>query len=206
MDWTSYLFSFEGRINRAKYWLAGLVIVCGMIVLAGMVLAAGLAFRWSTSFGYSIDDIFGIVDPNTYRSLSWSRLPLTAVKMAGTVLFVWIYVAASIKRLHDRDKSAWWMLPYFVLPGLCNQFADRLPDSYWCLVLTVPMALSYLCGLIEIGFLPGTRYPNQYGPNPLGKTQGRPRNDRGSAWRGTQGWDQHSELEFVPHKAGPSAG
>src|ERR1700743_2915237 len=100
MDWTSYLFSFEGRINRAKYWLAGLVIVCGMIVLAGLVLGAGLAFRWGTSLRYSIDDIFGIVDPNPYRSLSWSRLPLTAVKMAGTVLFVWIYVAASIKRLH----------------------------------------------------------------------------------------------------------
>jgi uncharacterized membrane protein YhaH (DUF805 family) len=26
MDWTWYLFGFKGRINRAKYWLAGLVI------------------------------------------------------------------------------------------------------------------------------------------------------------------------------------
>ena len=31
MDWTRYLFSFEGRINRAKYWFATLIILCWMI-------------------------------------------------------------------------------------------------------------------------------------------------------------------------------
>ena len=29
MDWTWYLFSFDGRINRAKFWLAGLVMLSG---------------------------------------------------------------------------------------------------------------------------------------------------------------------------------
>ena len=28
MDWVWYLFRFDGRINRAKYWLAGLIMVC----------------------------------------------------------------------------------------------------------------------------------------------------------------------------------
>ena len=26
MDWTWYLFRFDGRINRAKLWLGGLVM------------------------------------------------------------------------------------------------------------------------------------------------------------------------------------
>ena len=34
MDWTWYLFSFNGRINRAKMWLAVLVILCWMIFWA----------------------------------------------------------------------------------------------------------------------------------------------------------------------------
>ena len=34
MDWTWYLFGFKGRINRAKYWLAGLIIGCWMLLLA----------------------------------------------------------------------------------------------------------------------------------------------------------------------------
>jgi hypothetical protein len=61
----------------------------------------------------------------------------------------------------------------------------------------------YIWGFIELAFLRGTSYPNRYGPNPLGKTHVRQGGDSGS--RSTQGWDQHSELEMVPHKAGPPA-
>jgi len=42
MDWTWYLFRFKGRINRAKYWLAALIIVCWMIFLSALTLAAGI--------------------------------------------------------------------------------------------------------------------------------------------------------------------
>ena len=40
MDWTWYLFGFKGRINRAKYWLAGLVILSFMMVFAALVYLA----------------------------------------------------------------------------------------------------------------------------------------------------------------------
>ena len=40
MNWTWYLFGFKGRINRAKYWLAGLVILSFMIAFAGLVYLA----------------------------------------------------------------------------------------------------------------------------------------------------------------------
>jgi hypothetical protein len=36
MDWTWYLFGFDGRINRAKLWLA-------MVVLLGLMMSVGLA-------------------------------------------------------------------------------------------------------------------------------------------------------------------
>src|SRR5262245_17029579 len=42
MDWVWYLFSFDGRINRAKYWLATLIVFCWMIFLAALM--AGLFF------------------------------------------------------------------------------------------------------------------------------------------------------------------
>ena len=62
----------------------------------------------------------------------------------------------------------------------------------------------YVWGFIELAFLPGTRYPNRYGPNPLGKSHVRQGRDSGS--RSVHGWDQQSELDTVPHKAGPPAG
>ena len=135
MDWTWYLFRFKGRINRAKYWLAALIILCWMIFLAGLTVAAGLVSGGEVSFDTS--DLFRVIDPTSYKSRSWAGLPALLIKMIGTPLFLWVYFATSIKRLHDRDKSGWWMVPFFFIPGLYEQFAERLPDSYLVLPLAV---------------------------------------------------------------------
>ena len=39
MDWTWYLFRFDGRIDRAKLWLGGLVLL-GLMMALGTVIAA----------------------------------------------------------------------------------------------------------------------------------------------------------------------
>src|SRR5882762_4603706 len=102
MDWTWYLFRFDGRINRAKYWLAALIILCWMIFLAGLTVAAGLVSGGEVSFDTS--DLFRVIDPTSYKSLSWPGLPALLIKMIGTPLFLWVYFATSIKRLHDRER------------------------------------------------------------------------------------------------------
>jgi uncharacterized membrane protein YhaH (DUF805 family) len=203
MDWTWYLFRFEGRINRAKLWLAALVIVCWMIFLAGLSVAAGLISGGEVSFDTS--DLFRVIDPASYKSLSWAGLPALLIKVIGTPLFLWVYFATSIKRLHDRDKSSWWMVPFFVFPGLYNQFADRFGD-YWMVAMPFALAAFTFCiwGFVEMYFLRGTRSTNQYGPNPLGKEQMRARSAQ-ARLRATTAWDQESEIEMVPHKAGPPA-
>ena len=58
MDWTWYLFSFNGRINRAKLWLALLVILCWMIFLGLLVVAIGSLFGAAKSFSFDVSDIF----------------------------------------------------------------------------------------------------------------------------------------------------
>ncbi len=126
MDWTWYLFSFNGRINRAKLWLALLVIICWMIFLGMLVVIASSLFGGAKSFSFGVDDIFLILDPATYRSLSKADLLPFLAKVIGAPLFAWVYFATSIKRLHDRDKSGWWMVPFFVIPGFYNDFADRV--------------------------------------------------------------------------------
>src|ERR1043166_4753359 len=121
MNWTWYLFGFKGRINRAKYWLAGLVILSFMIAFAGLVfLALMINFvahaigtphgSGEVSFGFSLDDVFSVFDPAAWRALSFAKLPMVLVKAIGIVLLLWIFIATSIKRLHDRDKSGWWMM------------------------------------------------------------------------------------------------
>ena len=193
MDWTWYLFRFEGRINRAKLWLAMLVILGWMMFLAGLTLATGIV-SGGASFGFSLDDLFRVVDPATYRSWSWTGLPWLLVKVIGTSLFLWVYFATSIKRLHDRDRSGWWMVPFFVIPGLYNQFADRLPNSYFMLLPGIFALGLGIWGFVEMYCLKGSRKANRFGADPLA-----PPPPRDTAPR----WEQQSEIEMVPHKAGP---
>jgi uncharacterized membrane protein YhaH (DUF805 family) len=212
MDWLSFLFSFHGRINRAKAWLAMLLIVGWMVFLAALTVAADKLLGIPTrSVNFNLNDIFGAVDPATYRHalalLQTGAVPAGYVvpmflHAVGTALFIWVYAATSIKRLHDRDRSGWWLVPFFIAPGLYEQFAGRLPDSYlvgffaWCV-----FAL-YLWGFVEIYFLKGTRWTNRFGPNPLGKQQTRPRSTE-ARLRTTTAWDQEGEIEIAPHTGSP---
>ncbi len=197
MDWVWYLFSFEGRINRAKYWLATLIIL-GWMILA-LLLLAGISAAFGIGHGLSID-LFGIsasIELNDNVSASTARWFPWVITVPMTAAFAWCYAAASIKRLHDRMRSGWWMVPFVVAPGLFDHLKELLADSHAVAVLGLVMFVLYIWGFVELYFLRGTRGPNRLGPDPLAPVA--PVDTR-------PGWDQQSELEFVPHRDGPSPG
>ena len=205
MDWTWILFGFDGRINRAKVWLAMLVILCWMIIIGMLMLGIdGMFGNPAKSIHFSVNDVFGFVDPAVLRAAilrlregkeaSPAHLVLTFFHAVGTLVFVWIYLAASTKRLHDRDKGSWWIIPYFVFPGLYSQFQDRLPDSYMMFPFALAALVLVIWGFVDIYCLQGTRWTNRFGPNPLPKVQGRQRSARTGS-RAASGWDQQSEMQ-----------
>lgn len=206
MTWTHHLFRFDGRLNRAPFWVGVFYLLCAMalLLLFGAVLST--LSGGNGSFDLDIDDIFKIADPAAYRLPSLNKLPLVVFKLAGTALMLWVYLALAIKRLHDRDRSAWWMVPFFVLPGLYDQYGDHLPNSYWMLPPALAIAGLSVWGFIEMGFLRGSPHTNRFGPAPLEKEQMRPRSGATSALHATDGWDQQSELEPVPYSASPPEG
>jgi uncharacterized membrane protein YhaH (DUF805 family) len=163
------------------------------------------------SVHFNLNDIFAFVDPAVLRAAiarlregkeaSPAHLVLTFFHTAGTLLFAWVYLATSVKRLHDRDRSGWWVAPFFVIPGLFAQFADRLPESYLMFPIALTVFVLMTWGFIEIYCLKGTRWTNRFGPNPLPKAQTRPRTSRS-----TSSWNQTDAIEFVPHQASPSPG
>jgi len=86
------LFSFEGRINRAKFWL----VLLGVAVVEVFVLSATGGSAYLTT-----------ADPTMAMQSMGSTgfIPL--------IIFIplfWIGLAANVKRWHDRDKSGWWIL------------------------------------------------------------------------------------------------
>jgi len=209
MDWTWYLFRFDGRINRALLWQALLIVallaaLLGMIDQAIHVASGETSFKYSLEFDFDfgLDDLFRAVDPRAYPLLPSADRPTLMLKVLGTSLFFWIYLATAIKRLHDRDRSGWWIIPFVFMPGLFSQFSDLLPDSHWTLALGLTASTLWLWGLVEMFVVRGTSGHNRFGPDPLAEVA----DDPAPASSPAKSWDQQSELEFVPPSASPPGG
>ena len=69
------------------------------------------------------------------------------------------------KRLHDRDKSAWWLVLFYVGPGIASAIGNEMENMG--LVLHVVGFAITVWAFVELGCLRGTVGPNQYGPDPL---------------------------------------
>ncbi|RTE89876.1 DUF805 domain-containing protein [Bradyrhizobium sp. LVM 105] len=201
MRWTWYLFRFDGRMRRTGFWCSLISVLFGMILLVSLYVGIISVLGGEVgSFDLNADDVFKIVDPRAYRWSLLDNLPLLLLKLAATALMLWTYLAIVVKRLHDRDKSAWWLLAYFVLPGLYNQFEDRLPDTYWMLPLALGGVILSVAAFVETGFLRGTQGPNRFGPDPKAEDDSTP------AATSARGWDQSREIEIVPPHASPPGG
>lgn len=133
IDFGSLLFGFDGRINRAKYWLAV------VIYLVVMLIAVGLMFALHGMIGMVLMGIIYIV-----------------AIVSG--------IAVGIKRLHDCDKSGWWLLVFYLVPGLLSAAAMGWDDS---MVLNLLSFAVSIWGLVQLGFLRGTVGPNRFGPDPI---------------------------------------
>ena len=140
-----YLFtSFDGRINRAKYW-AGAIILAIVSIVLGLVI--GGIFGAST---------FGVI----------------LVTLITLGLFYPGY-AVTAKRFQDRDKpgiTALYGLIPVLIASLLQAFgltgAPSQPNALgWiCTLVTMGVGLWFL---IDLGILKGTPGPNRFGGDPL---------------------------------------
>lgn len=117
------LFSFQGRVNRAPYWYVHLVISAVHIVIFAALVGPAVL---------SGDPRMMVNSAGAMSLISLLMIPV-----------LWISLAVTVKRCHDRDKSGWWIF-----------------------IVLVPL-IGPIWFLIDVGFLRGTPGPNQYGVDPL---------------------------------------
>jgi uncharacterized membrane protein YhaH (DUF805 family) len=139
MNWHHLFFSLNGRIGRATFWWA----------------VAAITFVWTAIAAISVFVLSG---------------PASSIAPEiGFLAIAYGYLAASVKRLHDRNWSGWWLLPVFGPPvfiitgiqffglDLRTPFLGQVLD-----LLTLPCILMF----IVLFFLPGSPGANDYGPKP----------------------------------------
>ena len=118
MNTKEFYLSPKGRIPRQEFWLGLMLPAFCIGFLSG-----------------SLDVIF----------LGWSPRQSHLGVITNIVILVLVYpsIIVLVKRLHDHDKSGWWVLIYLI------------PIAGW------------IWQIVECGCLRGTVGDNRYGPDPL---------------------------------------
>jgi uncharacterized membrane protein YhaH (DUF805 family) len=73
-------------------------------------------------------------------------------------------LAVGIRRLHDTDRTGWWLAPLFVLEAAALYFLSR--GDLMTAGIVACVALVYAIVLIIFMAMEGTKGANKYGPDP----------------------------------------
>ncbi|HEY6992328.1 MAG TPA: DUF805 domain-containing protein [Xanthobacteraceae bacterium] len=141
MSLSQLLFSFQGRLNRKPYWMTAIAVTVLVVVLILLVLA----MVGERKFGGAI--------------------AVVALLIILYIPLIWVGLAVGAKRLHDRDKSAWWLLLFYAAPSVLSGAANEM-DTMGIVPHLASFAIT-VWAIVELGFLRGTAGPNRYGPDPL---------------------------------------
>ena len=158
---------FSGRSRRMEFWmwqLFQIIVYFGVIVLA-MVLGGG-AFMMGG-------------DPTAAAAAGGGMLIIMLLYLLYVLAVIIPSIAVAVRRLHDTNRTGWWILapivPY-LLVIVAGMLALASPDmaAVAGIIGLVGMVAAVGLGitLLVFYFLEGTRGPNKYGPDPKGQDTG----------------------------------
>jgi uncharacterized membrane protein YhaH (DUF805 family) len=151
---------FEGRINRAKWWL-------GTVILA----VIGVVLWWIIAM---------IIGASMMPTDTATARTLAIVQLIVFVILIYPWLSLITKRLNDRDRPSWYAY-IFIAPSVLGILLGLLglsigmpdattgvatPTTLGWIVNLLTLAIG-IWALIELGILKGTTGPNQHGPDPL---------------------------------------
>jgi len=168
---------FSGRSSRAELWwfVLGMCVLwfALWIVLFGALAGLGAS---QTQPSAGLLGVFGI---------GWLFL------VVGWLALIVPTLAVQVRRLHDIDRSGWWLGGFYLLYVVYGAFLARIffgmmasikagsapPDpaafgaGFGVVGLLGLLQFVYLIVLIVFYCLPGTAGPNRFGPDPYGRDQ-----------------------------------
>jgi uncharacterized membrane protein YhaH (DUF805 family) len=156
-----FLFGLRGRLSRASFCLFAAIAF-------GLLLVLFAAFY------------FYEISAGNYENGGPILWPSTPPGMAGEALWFLVLLlilisglAVGVKRLHDRDRSAWWLIILVVVPNVLSSLAQFVRVNYaensavpWLVLNGIAIAI-FGWAFVELACLRGTSGPNRFGSDPL---------------------------------------
>jgi len=157
MDALQFLFGFEGRVARLRFWIFGLILYAlGTLALSYEEAVRGTLLHMLWMPGAAVLTLY-------IFSGMWGF----SIAVALSLVLGWMVIAVAAKRLHDRNKSGWWLILFVVAPATLD-FASGMAATASSGVLFIYEGFFlHLWSFVEMGCFPGVPGPNEYGPDPL---------------------------------------
>jgi uncharacterized membrane protein YhaH (DUF805 family) len=130
MNIVSALFSFDGRLRRLHFWLFAIALAIANSIVGSLTFFPAIMAAAASGDPEQIVVAYGS--------------PGSLIFWAWWLVMLWPSLALDIKRLHDRNRSGWFLF-----------------------IVLIPI-IGVLWLLIELLFLDGTPGPNRFGPSPKG--------------------------------------
>jgi uncharacterized membrane protein YhaH (DUF805 family) len=155
---------FSGRSRRMEYWMFQLFMF--LVYMAMMVLMMIVGGGAMMTGG----------DPSAAMAAGGAVLIIFGLYALFALAMFIPSLAVSVRRLHDTNRSGWWILAPlsgYVIMLIGTVMAAGSPDNPGIGGILAMIGLIAVIGLgltlLVFMFLEGTRGPNQYGPDPKGE-------------------------------------
>ncbi len=156
---------FSGRSRRKEYWLYTLFIIIVSLVLSVLDSILGLGGRTTVGPG-------AVATPG---GMSASYGFATSGGILSTLLLLGTFIpslAVSVRRLHDTNRSGWWLLAMIVPYALgLVLMLMAIPTGQFALmgIGGLLLLVGFGCAIMLLVWYctQGTPGDNDYGPDPL---------------------------------------
>lgn len=155
---------FSGRSRRMEYWMFqvfNLLVYIAVLVL--MMIAGGGALMTGG-------------DPSALAAAGGVVMIVGGLYLLFVLAMFIPNLAVSVRRLHDTNRSGWWILAPiagYVIMLVGAMMAAGSPDNPGLGGIVAMIggvaALILALTVLVFMFLEGTRGPNNYGPDPKGE-------------------------------------
>ena len=167
-----FLFDFEGRISRSNWWL-----ICGLLYLSLFMIV--IPTLWMSVVPYLVKYVIALLSLS-YGNFSNAGNPAgkinSALLVGGFLLLAYLVtafvvsLAATVKRLHDRDMDGIWVLLFGCGPWIAQFLAlvfAMEDDVVLTILFTAANFVITFWALVGLGCLRGTVGDNRFGADPL---------------------------------------
>ena len=154
---------FSGRSRRMEYWMFFLgialfysALIVLMVLLFGNRLAAAINGDASSAEGMT-GFMLGFGAIGIVMALTWLLLLMPSI-------------AVGVRRLHDIDRSGWWLMVGYG-PWLVSLALAAAQSSDLAGIADIVSNVGFLV-LFVFALMPGTEGSNRFGPDPKGEDLG----------------------------------